>query len=143
MGNVPTKEKLNFEDIQYIRKHPTIYLFINTLPVGEQDCLIVGSINASQEETVINEYIVKNKRIPIVIYGKNTNDDTLFTKFQQLNRLGFTNVFIYLGGLFEWLMLQDIYGFEEFPTTRKELDFLKYKPRKRMHSMHTGLIGNG
>jgi hypothetical protein len=140
MGNVPTKEKLNFEDIQYIRKHPNIYLFINTLPVGEQDCLILGSINASQEETVINEYIIKNKQIPIVIYGKNTNDETLITKFQQLTRLGFTNVFIYLGGLFEWLMLQDIYGFEEFPTTRKELDFLKYKPRKQLH---INLIGNG
>jgi hypothetical protein len=130
MGNVPTK--LNFEDIQYVCKHPGSYLFINTLPLGEQDCIILGSINGSQEEKVVNEYIKTNKRIPIVLYGKNTNDETLFTKYQQLTRLGFSNVFIYLGGLFEWLMLQDIYGFEEFPTTRKELDFLKYKPQKHL-----------
>jgi len=27
-------------------------------------------------------------------------------------------------------MLQDIYGEKEFPTTKKELDILKYKPYK-------------
>jgi len=27
-------------------------------------------------------------------------------------------------------MLQDIYGSVEFPTTKKELDILKYKPQK-------------
>ena len=35
--------------------------------------------------------------------------------------------------MFEWLMLQDIYGDNEFPTTKKELDFLKYKPVKVMN----------
>ena len=32
--------------------------------------------------------------------------------------------------MFEWLMLQDIYGEKEFPTTKRELDILKYKPHK-------------
>ena len=37
-------------------------------------------------------------------------------------------MFIFIqGGLFEWLCLQDIYGFEDFPTTKKELDILKFK----------------
>jgi hypothetical protein len=27
-------------------------------------------------------------------------------------------------------MLQDIYGESEFPTTKKELDILRYKPNK-------------
>jgi hypothetical protein len=27
-------------------------------------------------------------------------------------------------------MLQDIYGDKEFPTTKKEIDILKYKPNK-------------
>ena len=30
--------------------------------------------------------------------------------------------------MFEWLLLQDIYGTELFPTTTKEVDLLKYKP---------------
>jgi hypothetical protein len=42
--------------------------------------------------------------------------------------MGFVNVYLYPGGLFEWLLLQDIYGDDEFPTTIKELDILKYKP---------------
>jgi hypothetical protein len=30
-------------------------------------------------------------------------------------------------------MLQDIYGDAEFPTTIKELDILKYKPKKTLN----------
>ena len=30
--------------------------------------------------------------------------------------------------MFEWLMLQEIYGEENFPTTTRLLDLLKYKP---------------
>jgi enhancing lycopene biosynthesis protein 2 len=37
---------------------------------------------------------------------------------------------VYTGGLFEWLLLQDIYGTQEFLTTKKELDLLKFKPNK-------------
>ena len=29
--------------------------------------------------------------------------------------------------MFEWLLLQDIYGYDNFPTTIKELDILKYR----------------
>jgi hypothetical protein len=66
----------------------------------------------------------------IIVYGKNSNDITILHKYEQLVKLGFTNVYIYTGGLFEWLMLQDIYGTTEFPTTKRELDILKYKPNK-------------
>ena len=61
---------------------------------------------------------------------KNSNDEKVYNKYNQLSSLGFYNVFIYTGGLFEWLMLQDIYGENEFPTTKKELDILKYKANK-------------
>jgi hypothetical protein len=42
--------------------------------------------------------------------------------------LGFQAVYLYVGGMFEWLCLQDIYGKDEFPTTTRQLDILKYKP---------------
>ena len=45
-----------------------------------------------------------------------------------MRSIGFKNVFIYNGGLFEWLLLQDIYGEDNFPTTKHILDILKYKP---------------
>ena len=48
-------------------------------------------------------------------------------KYKQLLSLGFTNVSIYIGGMFEWLLLQEIYGEAPFPTTCHELDLLKYK----------------
>jgi len=102
---------------------------INTLPESEQQCLILNTININQEETLINHHLKTNKYIKIAIYGKNNVDETIFKKQQQLLTLGFTNIFVYVGGIFEWLILQDIYGAKEFPTTKKELDFLKYKPR--------------
>jgi len=37
--------------------------------------------------------------------------------------------------LFEWLLLQDIYGSEEFPTTSHELDILKYKPMSAFNNL--------
>jgi hypothetical protein len=70
-----------------------------------------------------------NKSIRIIIYGKNCNDENVNKKYQQLLTIGFYNIFVYQGGLFEWLMLQDIYGKDLFPTNKKEVDLLKYKPQ--------------
>jgi hypothetical protein len=81
----------------------------------------------------MNRYLNSNKNIRIIIYGRNSNDETIYKKYNQLVSLGFTNVYLYLGGLFEWLMLQDIYGFDDFPTTSRQLDILKYKPNQRFN----------
>lgn len=141
MGNkFSSMRKINFEDIQIACKNPEIYLLINTLPESEQNCLIVNSIHAIKEEGLINKYIQINKSIMIIIYGRNTNDDGLYKKYTQLQSLGFVNIYVYLGGLFEWLLLQDIYGQDEFPTTSKQIDFLKYKPHP---TLNIGLIENG
>lgn len=131
MGNSQSIQKINFEDMQSVIKNPEIYLLINTLPESEQNCLIPNTIAPVQEETMINSFLQKRiKEIRIVIYGRNSNDDKIYEKYNQLLKLGFYNIFLYTGGLFEWLMLQDIYGFNEFPTTSKQLDFLKYKPKQ-------------
>jgi hypothetical protein len=132
MGNKQSSSiKINYEDVQYIIKNSEGHLLINTLSSTEQNCLILNTININNEENVINSCIKRGaKDIKIVIYGKNSNDEKLYNKYNQLYSLGFYNVYIYTGGLFEWLMLQDIYGENEFPTTKKELDILKYKPNK-------------
>jgi hypothetical protein len=129
MGNNQTIQKLNFEDIQYAIKNPENYLLINTLPLTEQKCLIINSLIANQEEVIINKYLRENRNINIIIYGRNNNDETIYNKYQQLISLGFYNIFLYNGGMFEWLLLQDIYGNELFPTTNKELDILLYKSK--------------
>lgn len=131
MGNTQSVQKINYEDIQYVITNTQSHLLINTLSEKEQNCLIINTINIINEETIINKLIQsRNKNIKIIIYGQNCNDEKIYSKYNQLNSLGFNNIYIYVGGLFEWLLLQDIYGDKEFPTTSKEYDLLKYKPRK-------------
>ena len=120
-------QKCNFEDIQNIIKQSNTIL-INTLKSDEQSCLIQGTLQSNIEEKIINDILSTSGETNIVIYGKNCNDNSIYDKYKQLNDLGIKNIFVYCGGLFEWLCLQDIYGEDEFPTTIKELDFLKYKP---------------
>ena len=60
----------------------------------------------------------------------NCNDNNVLTKYYQLKKLGLNNIYVYLGGIFEWLLLQDIYGIENFPTTKLENDILKFKSKK-------------
>lgn len=134
MGNNQSINKINFEDIQYVLKNSESHILINTLNEKEQDCLLPNTINIHHEEDLINKLLKNgNKNVKIIIYGKNCNDDKIYKKYDQLSSLGFHNVYIYSGGIFEWLMLQDIYGKNEFPTTKKELDILKYKPPKKMN----------
>jgi len=132
MGNTQSSSiKINYEDVQYVLKNPEVHMLINTLGENEQNCLIINTVNFKNEEALINKFLkTGNKQVKIIIYGRNCNDEKIFTKYNQLISLGFYNVYIYSGGLFEWFMLQDIYGSEEFPTTKKELDILKYKPNK-------------
>jgi hypothetical protein len=105
-----------------------------------QSCLIQNTISIQEEEKIINgilnnEYSNAND-ITVIIYGTNSNDDSIYSKCEQLVKLGIKNVFIYTGGMFEWLILQDIYGRDLFPTTSRELDILKYKSRKRLNLLY-------
>tara|TARA_B100000795_G_scaffold200379_1_gene154165 strand:- start:1265 stop:1699 length:435 start_codon:yes stop_codon:yes gene_type:complete len=129
MGNVSSiTKKVNFEDIQeIIQKNKKDCILINTLSQSEQNCLISRTMSIGDEENTINTYLKKNKHVKIIIYDKNSHQTRLLKKYEQLFKLGFTNVYIYPGGLFEWLLLQDIYGKENFSTTTDELDILKYK----------------
>lgn len=135
MGNKTSSLiKINFEDVQYVLKNKDSHLLINTLSETEQGCLILNTIDIKNEENIINNCLKNDmKDIKIIIYGKNCNDDKIFNKYDQLTSLGFYNVYVYVGGMFEWLMLQDIYGEKEFPTTKKELDIIKYKPHKLLN----------
>jgi hypothetical protein len=65
----------------------------------------------------------------IIVYGKNSNDITILHKYEQLVKLGFTNVHIYTGGIFEWMLLYEIYGKDLFKITRYEIDILRYRPK--------------
>jgi hypothetical protein len=127
MGNISSINKVNYAYVQNcIHNAGEIILLINTLDYVKQDCLIKNTIAASNEEEIINKYLKSNKAIKILIYGENCSDNKVISKYNQLYKLGFTNLCVYLGGIFEWLLLQDIYGDDEFPTTSKIIDLLKY-----------------
>jgi hypothetical protein len=134
MGNNKSMQKINFEDIQYALKNHESHILINTLNENEQDCLLPNTIPASSEEKIINKLIQHgNLNIKIIIYGRNCNDEKIYVKYNQFLSLGFYNIYIYLGGLFEWLLLQDIYGHQDFTTSKKINDILRYKPNKMLN----------
>ena len=129
MGNTNSVKKINFEDMQdMITDKNTV--IVNTLDISKQNCLIKKTIPAGEEVEIINNLIKTNYANRVVIYGMNAADDSIVRKYNQLTGLGLINVVVYPGGLFEWLLLQDIYGIDSFPTTKKELDILKYKGKK-------------
>tara|TARA_B100000925_G_C21948495_1_gene447846 strand:- start:764 stop:1192 length:429 start_codon:yes stop_codon:yes gene_type:complete len=127
MGNTTSTRKVNFEDVQYSMKNKNKFLLINTLESSRQDLLIKNTVPFDREEELINKLIKSNQNVNIIVYDENANAPNLMKKYNQLIGLGFVNVFIYPGGLFEWLLLQDIYGFDNFPTTSQERDILKFK----------------
>ena len=145
MGNQQSIKKVNFEDIQNVLQQnvlqqngitekeirETKILLINTIENNReaQSCIIPTTLHYSEEESVINKYLNITKDIPIIIYGKNANDKSVYEKHQQLTGLGFMNVYIYPGGMFEWMLLQEIYTSEHFKTTNNELNILKFKPK--------------
>ena len=126
MGSDISISKIGYEEMQNNINNNSI--IINTLNVNEQECLIKNTLHSSKEEETINFYLNKNKLIKIIIYGRNNLDMSVVKKYKQLIDLGFKNIDIYCGGIFEWLLLQDIFGDEYFSTTIKEHNILKYKP---------------
>ena len=125
MGNRHPIKKINFEDMQNFIQSTNI--IISTLPSNNQYCLIPTTLDPASEIKLLNDLLKKDTNTPLIVYGMNCCDNSLIEKYNQLNKLGFSQIYVYPGGIFEWLLLQDIYGEDSFPTTKKELDILKYK----------------
>lgn len=130
MGNNNSINRVNFERVQNIM-NDNDYIIINTLSSNKQEILIDKTLNINEEEKILNELLKKNKTKKIMIYGENSCDESLVKKYNQLYKLGFTNIYVYIGGLFEWLLLNEIYGNDEFPIINNNheiiIDILKYK----------------
>jgi len=127
--------KIGYEDVLYAINNVQKHLLINTLSNDLQSCLITTTMSIDNETYILNQIIEKQQfnDKTIIVYGTNSTDDSVDKKYKQLLNLGFTNIYIYNGGLFEWLLMQDIYGQENFSTTSSTLDILKYKPRGKLH----------
>ena len=127
--------KIGYNDVlKFIDTANTI--IINTLPVYEQDCLIEGTMSHLVEEARMNELLHSENKYTyrVVIYGKHATDDTVESKYQHVCDLGIPHdhVYMYCGGMFEWMLLQDIFGAEQFPTTSVCRDVLRFQPKRRV-----------
>ena len=128
MGSALSCQNIHFEELsELINNNSNEIVIINTLPLSEQKCLIKNTLNANIEVNTINQLLKQDKTRKLIIYGKNYRDSSIHKKYKQLIGLGFKNVFIYIGGMFEWLCLQEIYGQNNFKTNGSEIDILKYK----------------
>jgi 23S rRNA pseudoU1915 N3-methylase RlmH len=124
MGN-GISNLVNFELLKEMQKEGATIIHIMD---ENEKVLILGTVVAEKESEKINKMISKNDyEKDIIIYGRNCHEyENLLKKQKQLASLGFKNIFIYLGGMFEWLLLQDVYGSKEFPTEKKG-EILDYK----------------
>ena len=75
-------------------------LIINVLPENDQETIIPGTVTVDKEVETLNNLINTDKGTAIIVYGRSACDDKTFNKARQLQKLGFTNVRIYAGGLF-------------------------------------------
>lgn len=122
--------KIGFDIMKSAILHPSDYYIINSMPSCSQDCLIKGTVSYLVEEKLINDLLASysSSKKTIIIYGLNSHDDSAETKYKQLVSLGLgENIYIYSGGFFEWTLLQDIYGQDQFPTTSRVVDLLRFQ----------------
>jgi hypothetical protein len=131
---MPSLPLIGFEDVLHALNRKDDYVLVNTLPLTNQSVLIKGTLAASEEEAFFDEYLNKyvEKTKTVVLYGMNSCDTTVHEKRTQLLSLGISDIMVYSGGLFEWLLLQDIYGQTEFPTNSKAADLLIYRPKRKI-----------
>jgi hypothetical protein len=124
---------IGFDDMLVCIRNPAKYSIIHTMPATESD-LIKGTLGVAEEEAFMNEYLSKYVETPktIVLYGRNSCDDSVGRKRAQLLSLGISDVYVYVGGMFEWVLLQDIYGEDEFPTTGAVKDILAFRTRRTL-----------
>ena len=124
-----SRRSVGFDDVLLAIQNPEKYLLINTLPVNQQACLIQQTVPVAEEEALLNRLISAYKHYtqPVIVYGRNCADITVDRKYAQLRNLEFREVYVYSGGMLEWMLLQDVFGRDEFPTTSHTLDILKFQ----------------
>ena len=94
---------IGFDDLLHCIKTPDKYVIIHTMPSTEP-FLIYGTLTATEEELFMNDYLSKYSETQktIILYGRNSCDESPIKKRAQLFSFGISDVYIYPGGLFEW-----------------------------------------
>jgi hypothetical protein len=127
MGNALGSTHPTCVDFEYVLKRYAHATLISTIPCSHGKHRIKHTLGPEEEVEAINRYISSSENTEIIVYGMNCADTSVFKKYSQLSSLGFTNLKLYCGGLFEWILLQDVYGNDTFQTNHAVDDILKYK----------------
>jgi hypothetical protein len=125
MGVIYSMPSYNYHQLQERMKHDIV--LINTMDIKRQSCLIKGTLKASIEVDFMNKLLKTNKNKEIIIYGIHHTDLSVIKKYNQLKKLGFKNVHIYFGGIYEWLLLQDVFTTINFQTDGIIENIVDYK----------------
>lgn len=138
MGNVQSLAKVTYECAKEIALNNGKGILVCTLKEEKERFGILRTIPIDKEEECINNMIQKRQYdIVIVLYGENMYDPSVITKYNQLKNIGFINCYIYFGGMFEWYLLQDVYGSELFPTKNSPINgCLHFKPNDNTMIMY-------
>jgi len=133
---------IGFDDILVALKDKTRYIFISTMPVDMQNALIPNTIPCSDEATTINRIMdeFNTAKYTLIVYGKNACDTDPSKKYEQLWNLGFSDIHIFPGGMFEYILLNDMYGEKLFPISGSNgtgspvvtVDIMTYRPIKNI-----------
>ena len=102
MGNsISNQDIANFEDVQKFVL-ATDCVILNVMDAADQDTLILKTLSAVAEVDALNTLMDDGEfDRKILVYGRNSADvEKVLKKQKQLMALGFTEVYVYLGGLF-------------------------------------------
>jgi len=135
-NTLSSSHMVGFEDVLYAIQHPDQLYLINTLPRDKQECLITATLSPDKEERLINDILssYKANTKKIIIYGENGCDNTIYERYVQLQKLGIEPVYLYLGGLFEWVLLRDVYGSALFSMTKEPGDLLTFRACPKLNA---------
>jgi hypothetical protein len=125
MGVMYSMPSYNYHQLQERMKHDII--LINTMETKRQFCLIKGTLRAENEVDIMNKLLKTNKNKEIIVYGIHHTDLSVIKKYNQLKKLGFNNVHIYFGGIYEWILLQDVFTSVNFQTDGIIENIVDYK----------------
>jgi rhodanese-related sulfurtransferase len=125
MGIMYSMPSYNYHQLQERMKHDIV--LINTMDINRQNCLIKGTLKISIEVDFMNKLLKTNKNKEIIVYGIHHTDLSVIKKYNQLKKLGFKNVHIYFGGIYEWLLLQDVFSTINFQTDGIVENIVDYK----------------
>lgn len=121
MGAAASKPKYaTFEDVQ--RRAALLITVLDDAKV-----LIAGTVAFDREVAAVEAALAAKQ--PIIVYGANWSDPRAPAKYAQLVSLG-GDPRVYFGGMFEWLLLQEYYGKDHFPTASAHPpDVFEFRPR--------------